>query len=679
MRTLFGLEPVVVWGERVFRWLILTLVLALALLLSVGQYSANAQAPRAPGPPEEFVPGQILVGFEPGASGREVADAHRRNGSEAIRNIPRIEVQVVRVPRGQEQEFVERFLNTPNVRFAELDNIAEALDHVKPDDSKVGEQWQYNNTGQTGGTSGADMYAFEAWHTTLGSNSVPIAILDTGIKSTHEDLTNKVTKSKSFATCGSFYGYGGSTCAVDDKQGHGTHVAGSAAANTNNGLGVAGTCRDCPLFNGKVLDDNGSGAHSWIANGIIWAADEGAKVISMSLGGSSGSQTLEDAVNYAWGKKPDGSDSGKRAVIVAAAGNDGTTAKSYPGAYENVIAVGATDHKDAKASYSNYGDWVDVAAPGSSILSTTIDSAKYGKKSGTSMATPHVAGVAGLVWSTSSGASNQDVRNKIEASVQDKAVLSGTGPDWTKARVNACKAVGGGDTCARSTTDTTAPTVSSVSPSSGATNVARATNVTATFSEEMDPATLTTSTVTLVKDGSTTPISATVSYDAASKKVTLDSSTDLEASTKYTATVKGGTSGAKDKAGNPLAADKVWSFTTEASSSGDTTAPTVSSVTPANGATGVSRSTSVTATFSEAMDPATLTNSTVTLKAGTTTVTATVSYDAASKKVTLKPSSSLSYQTKYTATVKGGTSGAKDQAGNPLAADKVWTFTTGWF
>jgi hypothetical protein len=114
-------------------------------------------------------------------------------------------------------------------------------------------------------------------------------------------------------------------------------------------------------------------------------------------------------------------------------------------------------------------------------------------------------------------------------------------------------------------------------------------------------------------------------------------------------------------------------------STADTTAPTVSSVSPAGGATDVARATNVTATFSEAMDPATLTNSTVTLKAVTTTVTATVSYDAASKKVTLKPSTSLSRQTKYTATVKGGTSGAKDQADNPLAADKVWSFTTGWF
>jgi thermitase len=654
------------------RWFVVLIVLALAFVLSgAGMNSASAQAP----PEERFLPGEILVKFEPGTRGQTISDVHQRIGGRVEEVIRGIGVQVVGVPEGQEQRLVTLYERNPNVRYAEVNGLYYAFDHQKPNDPRVDDQWQYHNTGQTGGTSGADIYAFEAWHTILGNSSVPIAVLDTGTKATHEDLNNKVTKSKNFAICGDNYGYGGSPCAVDDKQGHGTHVAGSAAANTSNGLGVAGTCRDCSLYNVKVLDDSGSGAYSEIANGIIWAADEGAKVISMSLGGSTDSKAVRDAVNYAWGTKPDGSDSGKRAVIVAAAGNDGTTAKSYPGAYDNVIAVGATDHRDLKADYSNYGDWVDVAAPGSAILSTTIDSAKYGKKSGTSMATPHVAGVAGLVWSAFPGASNQQVREKIAASIEDKTVLAGTGSDWAKARINACKAVGG--TCIRE--DKTAPTVTNVSPTDGATGVSRATNVTATFSEAMDPASLTTETVTLVKDGSTTPISAAVSYDEARKTATLDPSTGLEPSTKYTATVKGGTSGAKDQAGNPLAADKVWSFTAESSSSGDTIAPTVGSVTPANGATGVSRSTTVTATFSEAMDPATLTNSTVTLKNGSTTVSATVSYDAASKKVTLKPSATLSYQTKYTATVKGGTSGAKDQAGNPLAADKVWSFTTGWY
>ena len=224
--------------------------------------------------------------------------------------------------------------------------------------------------------------------------------------------------------------------------------------------------------------------------------------------------------------------------------------------------------------------------------------------------------------------------------------------------------------------DTTAPTVSSTSPSDGATNVGVNTNVSATFSEEMDAGTLTTSTVTLVPDGTTTTLSATVGYDAATMKVTLDPSTDLAYSVKYKATVKGGAGGAKDKAGNPLAADKVWTFTTGPAP--DTTAPTVTSVSPADGASRVVRNTTVKATFSEEMDPATLTNSTVLLvRYGTTTsLSATVSYDAATKTVTLKPSKSLAANTRYTATVKGGSGGAKDKAGNPLAADKTWSFRT---
>jgi subtilisin family serine protease len=434
-----------------------------------------------------------------------------------------------------------------------------------------------------------------------------------------------------------------------------------------------------------------------------------------------------------------------------------------------VIAVGATDSKDQKASYSNYGSWVDVAAPGSNILSTTIGNGVYGTKNGTSMATPHVAGMAGLVWSKAGLCSdNACVRNKIESSAADRTVLSGVGPDWSKARINANGGVSGGTTAPP---DTTAPTVSSISPTEWQSNVARDTGVTATFSEEMDPATLTASTVTLFQAWTTTKISATVSYDAASKKVTLKPSAILAASTYYTATVKGGSSGVKDKAGNALAADKAWTFYTNAtapadttppettidsgpsgtatsgsasfgfsSSEGgskfecrldggswgactspkdytslsngnhtfdvratdpagnidstpasrtwtvdttapsDTTAPTVSSVSPADGSYNAARNTSVTATFSEAMDPKTLTTSTVTLVnhyGGTTPISATVSYDEASKKVTLKPSANLSSYTYYRVTVKGGAGGVKDLAGNPLAADKVWYFYTG--
>jgi hypothetical protein len=224
---------------------------------------------------------------------------------------------------------------------------------------------------------------------------------------------------------------------VDDLYGHGTHCAGIAAATTNNSIGVAGVGFNTSLMNVKVLGDNGSGQYSWIANGITWAADNGAKVISLSLGGSSGSYTLQNAVNYAWNKG---------VVVVAAAGNNGNTASVYPAYYSNCIAVAATDQNDAKASFSTYGSWVDVAAPGVSIYSTlpnhsnSIGTTNYGSLSGTSMSTPHVAGLAALVWATSYGTSNTSVRSRIESTAD---AISGTGTYWKYGRINANKAVAG--------------------------------------------------------------------------------------------------------------------------------------------------------------------------------------------------------------------------------------------
>ncbi len=220
-------------------------------------------------------------------------------------------------------------------------------------------------------------------------------------------------------------------------------------------------------------------------------------------------------------------------------------------------------------------------------------------------------------------------------------------------------------------TDTTPPTVVSVLPTEEATGVAVASNVEVVFSEAMDATTLTSTTVTLTQDGGA--VAATVTYDDAAKKAILDPSADLTPATTYTATVKGGASGAKDTSGLPLAADKTWSFTTA-----DVTAPTVTSVAPADAATGVAAGANVAAVFSEAMDAATLTTATFTLvRQGTTTpVAAPVTYDAAAKRATLDPDANLAAGATYTATVKGGASGAKDLAGNPLAADRVWSFTT---
>ncbi len=236
--------------------------------------------------------------------------------------------------------------------------------------------------------------------------------------------------------------------------------------------------------------------------------------------------------------------------------------------------------------------------------------------------------------------------------------------DWANARL----------TCTAGP-DVTPPVVTSVSPGNLATGVAVGTNVTATFSEPMNAATLTTSTVTLVPQGSTTPVAATVTYASGTNTVTLDPTANLAANTTYTARIKGGSGGAQDAAGNPLAVDKVWSFTTVVP---DTTPPIVTVVSPPTGSTGVTVTVNATGIFSEPMNAATLTTATVTLVAqgSSTPLPAAVSYDAATRTVTLDPTATLAASTLHTVTIKGGSNGAKDVAGNPLAADKVWTFTT---
>ncbi|WP_251041710.1 Ig-like domain-containing protein [Arthrobacter sp. ISL-30] len=222
--------------------------------------------------------------------------------------------------------------------------------------------------------------------------------------------------------------------------------------------------------------------------------------------------------------------------------------------------------------------------------------------------------------------------------------------------------------------DTTAPTVTETSPAADARDVAVTANVTGTFSEAMNPSTVTPTTFTLTKEGTTTPVTADVTYNGT--VATLNPDTDLAAGTKYTATIKGGSSGVKDAAGNALAADKTWTFTTASAGAGDTTAPTVTETSPAADARDVAVTANVTGTFSEAMDLSTVTPTTFTLtKEGTTTpVTADVTYNGT--VATLNPDTDLAAGTKYTATIKGGSSGVKDAAGNALAADKTWTFTT---
>src|SRR5262245_939688 len=337
------------WPRRpaVRRWRAALLLLALLFSAAPGPSPATAQAP-----PEDAVPGQLLVRFRPGTPPAASDDAHRRAGGRRLRALARLGTDVVEVGAGNEAARLALYRRDPAVLSAERNGVYRAAYTPNDPFATNGAQWHLNNTGQQGGTPDADIDAFEAWDTTRGKDTVVIAIVDSGIDQDHPDLAGKIVGNANFTT----------SPTVDDLWGHGTHVAGIAAAVTDNATGVAGVCPDCKLLNVKVLDDTANGAWDWVANGIIYAADNGAQVINLSLGGLDNSATVGAAVDYAWGKG---------AVVVAAAGNNGSSVPFYPAAFEKVIAVANTDRNDLRHTSSNYGaSWVDVAAPGAAIFST---------------------------------------------------------------------------------------------------------------------------------------------------------------------------------------------------------------------------------------------------------------------------------------------------------------------
>ena len=543
-----------------------------------------AQQPTRHGPSQsssgkDFVAGELLVKFQAGTSEAEKEKAIKDKNDQKKETISGLDVDVVSVKSGTEKAKLDEYKADPHVKYAEPNGRyfeSQTTTSTSKNDPRLKDQWGFNNIGQNSGTSGADIRSFNAWNAPHTTNQIAVAVLDGGIKSSHEDLqqldgTSKVTLSKDFSGSGS----------TDDGTGHGTHVAGTIAATTNNAKGGAGACGDwdkCVLVNGKVLDNTGSGTDVTVANGILWVSGcettdsttgnctgnggsgtPRAKVINMSFGGS-GTTTMRNAVDKAWSNG---------VVLVAAAGNSGTQSPSAPALYEHVIAVAATDNNDQKASYSNYGSgtlangftWdVDVAAPGSNILSTTKDGA-YGYMSGTSMATPHVSGTAALVWFNATlGTTNQQIRDKIESTADQ---IAGTGSYWTKGRIDACRALDLDATSCGSpsppTSDKTPPIVASTSPGNNATGLPRATNVTATFSEAMKASTITTSTFKLVDQSTGTKVSATLSCDSPCKTAKLTPSQLLAANKQYKAVV---TTGAQDLASNAMTQNMVWYLTT---------------------------------------------------------------------------------------------------------------------
>lgn len=384
----------------------------------------------------DVVPGEILIGLNPGRAGLATTAAAIDSLGTQAGQLPQLGAVRLKLRAGLSiAAAIQQLQGRPGVRYAEPNHVLHAL--TDPNDD-------YYSTDQYAPQLTQANLAWDLWTPTA---TTVIAIVDTGIDNTHPDLKNKI-----FRDASGIVGYSALTGARDDAKdgnGHGTHCSGIAAAEINNTTGIAGIAGWNPaipnsnsfikLMPVKVLDANGDGTDATVADGVVWAADHGARVISLSLGGTGTSTPLSDAMQYAWNKG---------CVIAAAAGNESTSTLSYPAAYPHVIAVAATNSSDTLTSYSNYGSWVNVAAPGSHIFSTTPTyttpenlSLNYDYLSGTSMATPHVAGEAALLFSMAPALTNVQVRSIILTSVDPYTPYSGRTIASGGGRINIYKAV----------------------------------------------------------------------------------------------------------------------------------------------------------------------------------------------------------------------------------------------
>ncbi|MBI4563493.1 MAG: S8 family serine peptidase [Planctomycetes bacterium] len=342
---------------------------------------------------------RVIVGFH----GKADQSVFARHGGRAATDLSSINAWAGYVPAGR----LKALRAEPGILYVEEDRVRTKT--VEPNDTYYNFAFSklYTNRGLNDQKDDFRLIRCpEAWGVSTGAGA-RVSVLDTGCQINHVDIgsgtAGKVKVWRNFTASGTESVSENTN--VSDSDGHGTHTAGTVGARTNNARGVAGAGWDCELAIGKVLGPSG-GYDSWVAAGIAWSwQTAGAKVISMSLGGQGSSTTLDNAIEAAW--------SGG-AVLVAAAGNDGADGSNhYPSAHPNCISVAAVNEGGQWASFSNYGPTTDIAAPGVTVLST-YPTDSYAWASGTSMATPHVAGVAALAWSAFPSATNAFIRSQVE-------------------------------------------------------------------------------------------------------------------------------------------------------------------------------------------------------------------------------------------------------------------------
>jgi hypothetical protein len=403
--------------------------LSLCFMLLICKDSAWAQNKKL------FVEDELLIQFRIDTPNDKADEALNAHGAAVVDEIQQLRIKRIKVPAHVLETVREALSHNPHVEFIENNFLAEPS--TTPNDSYYSSQWHLPKINAPSG-----------WDITSGSESMPIAIIDSGVDPDHPDLAGKLITG---------YNFLGSNTDTHDVLGHGTAVAGTAAAMTNNITGVAGIACDNPIMPLVVLNSSNYASYYDISRAITYAVDHGVRVLNISIGGSSSSSTLQSAVDSAWNKG---------ALIFASAMNNNNSTPYYPAACNHVVAVTATTSTDTKASFSSFGTWVDISAPGASIY-TTKDGGGYGYWNGTSFASPLTAGLAALIWSINPSLINTQVYDILTQNADDLGTL-GYDQYFGYGRINALKSLLAAIENAPDI-DTTAPVASITSPSNNAT------------------------------------------------------------------------------------------------------------------------------------------------------------------------------------------------------------------
>jgi thermitase len=501
-----------------------------ALTFSAWKTSAENKQSNHADPATQFVRGRVLVKFRD-----HIAPDHARQiiaalGARDADEIPNLGIHILDLPfEADEGGFARAMAQRPEVEFAELDRVLSA-DELTPNDPWYVDQWHLKK-----------ISAPAAWSSTSGNSNVTIAILDSGVDGTHPDLVSKMVAGWNVYSNNSD---------TSDAGGHGTTVAGTVAAASNNSMGVASVAWGCKIMPVRIVDSSGYTSYSLVASGLTWAADHGARVANISFSPIIDSSAVTSAARYF---------QNKGGVVTSSAGNLGTFVSSPENSY--ILTVSATDTNDVLTSFSNTGNAVDLSAPGVLIRTTALGGG-YQSVAGTSYSAPIVAGVAALVMSANPTLTATQVQDILKQSSDDLGV-TGWDTSYGWGRVNAARAValaGGGGTA-----DSAAPAISITSPAGGQT----------------------------VSDGITVGVSATDNVGVASVSLTIDGAsqgTDSSSPYVFQWATTAATNGmhtliatATDAAGNSASCSIIVTVSNSAPPA-DTTAPTETITSPATGA-----------------------------------------------------------------------------------------------